>query len=479
MTPRQRVNKQKFAISSRIWFYFLAFIVVVLLIIWIMQNFFIDRSYTTIMVKEVQEIGRDITRAYHNGEDITLLIREKSMGTTLNIKLVDNSVSVIYPEDWLRAYYEEEFRANPYKDLAKNFPRRPGDHEIYGLKDAKRTQVFYYVSNLGRTQAGESIYLLIESPLRSTESTISIMRAQFPYIGVMTIIIGSVVAFFSARRISKPIEDLSTAARSLPLANYDTSFPQTGISELDELADTLNYATQELAKMDENRISLLVNISHDLKTPLTVIKSYADMIKDITGEDKKLRDQNLDVIIEEADRLTEMVNSILEITKLELDMEELTYSKFSLVEMTEDIIHTMEVFEQTSSIELKLQVDSRAYIEADQTKIRQVAYNLISNAISFVGEDKTVTINIKEDDQQITYQVIDTGPGIPKDKQDQVWQRYYTSSNNHTRSNVGTGLGLHIAKVVLEEHDFEYGLDSKLGEGSTFYFIIEKDTPID
>lgn len=461
-------TKKKSSISNRIWFYYFFFIVIVLAIIWLMQNLFIERSYSSLLIREVQKTGDQITRSYREGEDIKYLVRHHSINTTFKIQLVDEKGKITYPEDWLGVFYSNLFETRNYQDLALDFPKRPGQSQTYGLED-QDSQVIYYVSNLGQDS-----YLLIESALRPIDSTVRIMQAQFPYIAIFTILIGIVVAFFAARRLSKPVEDLNDAAKSISTSNYDIVFPQSSIEELDELAQSLNYATQELAKMDQSRISLLANISHDLKTPLTVIRSYAEMIKDITGDDKKARDQNLDTIMQEADRLTEMVNSILDITKLELDMEELTLSRFSLKDMTEEICKRLEVFVQTNDTKLQIIASSQAIIEADQNKIRQVAYNLISNGITFAGENKLVTIEIIEDQDKITYAVIDQGPGIAQQDQEKVWEKYYTQSDNHARRDVGTGLGLHIAKVVLEEHGFDYGVDSQKGKGSRFYFIVDK-----
>ncbi|MDO5650390.1 MAG: HAMP domain-containing sensor histidine kinase, partial [Gallicola sp.] len=244
--------------------------------------------------------------------------------------------------------------------------------------------------------------------------------------------------------------------------------------EIDQLSQTLNYATGELSKMDEMRVSIVANVSHDLKTPLTVIKSYSEMIKDISGENKDLRNKHLDIIISEADRLTDMVNSILDVSKLEMQMDELNKEVISLREHTERIIQRLDVLRTTGNYKFIIEGDSQGLICADPRMMDQVLYNFTSNAISFAGADKTIIFRIEEKGEEIIYSVEDHGRGIANSEKEKIWDRYYTDHHNHVRNLVGTGLGLHIVRVILQKHSFQYGVDSELGKGSKFYFIAPK-----
>lgn len=228
--------------------------------------------------------------------------------------------------------------------------------------------------------------------------------------------------------------------------------------------------------MEEMRVSIVANVSHDLKTPLTVIKSYSEMIKDISGENKEMRDGHLDIIISEADRLTEMVNSILDVSKLEMQMDELNLEEISLRELTENLIQKLDVLRAKQNYEFVIEGNSEGLINGDQSMIYQVLYNFASNAVSFVGPDKKIIFEIQEDDKEVTYSIIDHGRGIPESEKEKIWERYYTDHHNHIRNVVGTGIGLHIVRVILEKHKFKYGVDSELGKGSRFYFVAPKAT---
>ncbi|NLD18503.1 MAG: HAMP domain-containing histidine kinase, partial [Tissierellia bacterium] len=285
---------------------------------------------------------------------------------------------------------------------------------------------------------------------------------------------GMIVSYFVSQKLSEPILELNEIAKELATGKYDINFPTSGVYEVDELSKTLNYATKELSKMDEMRVSIVANVSHDLKTPLTVIKSYSEMIKDISGGNKEMRDNHLDIIISEADRLTEMVNSILDISKLEMQMDDLKMEELSLRELTENLIYRLDILRTRQNYEFIIEGNSEGVINGDRSMMNQVLYNFASNAVSFVGPDKKIIFRIEEDDENITYSIIDHGRGIPDSEKEKIWERYYTDHHNHVRNVVGTGIGLHIVRVILQKHNFKFGVDSELGKGSRFYFIAPK-----
>ena len=280
------------------------------------------------------------------------------------------------------------------------------------------------------------------------------------------------ISMFIASKTTKPIREITKKARNIGQGKYDTKFPKNGVLEIEELSQTLEEVQKELRKSDEVKRDLLANVSHDLKTPLTMIKAYAEMIKDISYKDPEKMQEHLNIIMEEADRLTGLVNDILELSKVQNNEYMYNYEEYDLVKEIKKIIKRYEVMEYLENYNFVLDMPKKALIKADKDKINQVIYNLLNNAINYTGKDKTVYINIKKEDEAYLVEIKDTGKGIKKEEINYIWDKYYKNEKNHQRNIVGTGLGLSIVKEILSKHNFEYGVKSKVNQGSAFYFKI-------
>jgi signal transduction histidine kinase len=242
--------------------------------------------------------------------------------------------------------------------------------------------------------------------------------------------------------------------------------------EIVELAQTLNFARDEISKADKMQKELIANVSHDFKTPLTMIKSYASMIREISGDVPEKRNKHALVIEEEADRLTALVNDVLELSKLASGIGELKLVDINLSSCVYEILNRFEYLSETQGYQFIVDVDDGIYTRADELKISQVLYNLIGNAVNYTGEDKRVFVSLKRDGVGAKFSVRDTGKGIKEEDIPSIWERYYRSSEAHKRPVKGTGLGLSIVKSALEKHGFIYGVRSQVGKGSEFYVIF-------
>ena len=231
---------------------------------------------------------------------------------------------------------------------------------------------------------------------------------------------------------------------------------------------------KEVSKTDEYRRDLMANVSHDLKTPLTMIKAYAEMIRDITYKDTEKRNRDLNIIIDETNRLNLLVNDILELSKLQTAQEEMNIENLDLVELTNEVLKRYEIIKETENYKIILNTPSKAPVKADKKRLSQVMYNLINNAINYTGDNLTVRINIVDKKSYYLVEIKDTGKGIDKEDIENIWDKYYKKEKNHKRNVIGTGLGLSIVKNILENHKFTYGVKSIKNKGTTFYFEIPK-----
>ena len=280
-------------------------------------------------------------------------------------------------------------------------------------------------------------------------------------------------AFFSTK-ISEPIIRINNSAKSLPQGKFDAKIEKNDFDEIKQLSATLSSASKEIAKSDDLRRELMANISHDLRTPLTMIKAYAEMIRDLSGDNPEKRERHLKVIIDETDRLSSLVNDILDLSKLQAGVTELHRELFNFSERLSSVTSRFDIIKLNEGISIDLEAQDDILLFADKTKIEQVVYNLINNAVIYAGEDNKVIVRLyKTNDRKIRFEVEDHGEGISPENLPYIWDRYYKVSerkSTHKRAKMGSGIGLSIVKSVLEQHGFAFGAESNLGKGSKFWF---------
>jgi signal transduction histidine kinase len=278
------------------------------------------------------------------------------------------------------------------------------------------------------------------------------------------------LALILSKFITRPIVKINKAAQVLARGEYETEFSGSGYREICELSDTLNFAAAELAKNDNLQKELVANISHDLRTPLTMIKGYGEVIRDIPDENTP---ENVQVIIDETERLTELVNDMLDLSKIRAGTRKPEIEVFELTETVAAVLLRYEKFTEQQKYVINFEREESVCVKADRTMILQVVYNLVNNALNYTGDDKTVTITQSVNDGRVRVSVSDTGVGIAEEDLPYIWDRYYKVDKVHKRAVVGTGLGLSIVKGILESHGARYGVESRVGEGSTFWFELD------
>ena len=287
---------------------------------------------------------------------------------------------------------------------------------------------------------------------------------------IIVIALACIFAFFASRQTTKYLKDFSQKAKRLADGDYNVEFSGYGYNEYENLACALNAATQNIQKAENLQRDIVANVSHDIRTPLTMIRAYAEMLRDMPLDEQK-REKTAGVIISEADRLTSLVSDILDFSRMQAGVTEYKFEQCDLSAIAVSVIEQFEPVCERSGIQLVQEIDDGATVECDRPRIEQVFYNLLGNAINYCGEDKAVILRVKKQEDKVRVEVIDHGSGIDEKDLDIVWDRYYRSPQS-TRVAVGSGLGLSICKSVLTAHDARFGVLSEVGKGSTFWFEL-------
>ena len=402
----------------------------------------------------------------------------------------NNVCAIIYNENAKRVYYPPDslgqlcmldkeitigeqtyiIRRDPQKFIDTIKQQNPFSMTLNS--ELTNTEMLLYGKQIKANLA--NYYLVLNTPLEPVESYIDFIMNQYLYIALIVILISVVVAFFLARRISNPIIKMKDEANKLAQGNYDAHFETKSFSEINDLASTLDDATEKLSKVNDLRKDLVANVSHDIKTPLTMIKAYAEMIKDISGDDPKKRDEHLDVIIQETEYLDKLVSDMSELSKLQSGVIELSRNNFDLKDCTNKVVLLLSQIINEKNVNLILDLDD-CVVYADEIKISQVIYNYLSNALKYSSDNTKITVRIRNYEDKVRLEVSDQGNGISEEALPFIWDRYYKVDKNFNRSVNSSGLGLAIAKAILEAHKAKYGVESKLKEGSTFWFELSKD----
>lgn len=368
-----------------------------------------------------------------------------------------------------------------YEDGESVFPDVSEQQRYPALADGLRDQLVGGQARIFTTESelayaagvlfgGRDCYLYVTSslaPLIETEEGLATLSLVC---GLFAIVLAFVASGYIAMLITKPVTEVTERAKTLARGDYDLHFKEDYFClEINELSDALDHARQEVSKADTIQKELIANVSHDFKTPLTMIKAYASMIREISGDNKEKRDAHAAIIISEADRLAALVGDVLDLSRLRAGVMTGLQSTFNLSDEIYCITGRFDFLRETQGYVIETEIEDGLYVSAGRERIEQVLYNLIGNAVNYTGEDKRIRVRLFRKGEVSRFEVIDSGKGIPPEEVDTVWDRYYRSSKTHKRPVKGTGLGLSIVKGILLAHGFAFGIISEVGKGSCFW----------
>lgn len=471
----------------------LAFLVVIIGVVWFFQVLMLDVFYRNTKFSELEQTVDLINMADSEEEmesiayrcaveyDSSVVIYDIVNGTAHSIVEAGN------PTNSIMAFFSKRDLQNLYNIASENGgsyvatvshdASYNNDKLTLRFEEYSPSQKFF--TDFSRHSAvdvkiieklGVEYIVIQTSYLAPVAATVKTLNAQFLWIGIILVVLALVLAFIMSRVITKPIIKMNEAAQKLANGNYDADFEGRGYREIEELSRSLNYASTELAKNDKFQKELISNISHDLRTPLTMIKGYAEVMRDIPGENTP---ENVQVIIDETERLASLVNDMLDVSKLQAGTRQPDMHLFSLTQAVSDVLKRYEKLTEQDGYTIHFYAEQEAFVTADSVMILQVIYNLINNAVNYTGDDKRVTVRQEIFQNRVRISVSDTGEGIDKEDIPYIWDRYYKVDKVHKRATVGTGLGLSITREILELHNARFGVASKIGYGSNFWFELD------
>jgi len=451
----------------------------VIFLLWIIQILYIQKFYENLRIYSAEDTARSITDMYRDNEPsnedefISLMESFDSLANRddHSYMIIDNYYTLVHENN---DSISHQFTRNEIDFFQRNANVKNGYYMTCVDGTMSNSKIVIICSVLKDSKGNTDGYLILNSLITPVSTTITMLKQSTFQISIILILISAVLSVIMSRRIANPIQKITESATRLAKGEYKTEFDGGDFYETRQLASTLNYASSEISKIDELQRDLIANVSHDLRTPLTMIKAYAEMIRDLSGDRKEKREEHLKIIIDETDRLALLVNDMLDLSKLENGSHTLNYTSFDINSKLKDIIDRYKGFSGAMGYTINFSDDTPAPVKCDMVKIEQVIYNLINNAVNYTGEDRQVYITqtIEEDFVKIT--VRDTGKGISEENIHQIFDKYYRCEKTR-REVVGTGLGLSIVRAILKAHNFPFGVQSTPGAGTSFWFKVKRD----
>lgn len=459
-------------IRQKMFGYFVFFCAIVLMIMGLFQVVFLEDIYLYTAENETEDLARAVYMASK--------LDEKSFKSRV-LSLAEESSSCISVYRISGGVGREVAGAHcqPACLIHSSMLNESLIDELYSKSKSDRIHTRILTDNhsnpeslivaMSQNSEGAETFVIVNTPLSSVDAALSTLQYQYVIVAAILLIVAAIMAYIIASRFTRPVRAMNKEAKKLALGNYDVNFESAEFLETAELGLTLNYAAEELAKLDTMQKELISNISHDLRTPLTMISGYSEVMRDIPDERTS---ENMQIVIDETKRLSSLVSDMLDLSRLAGGKRELKLSEFSLTECIRQTIGRYSHLCEKDGFSITFRSDKDVYVLADEILILQVIYNLISNAINYTGEDKLVLVEQTVEEGIVRISVSDTGMGIKKENLPYIWDRYYRTEDYHKRGITGTGLGLSIVKNALVLHDAPFGVSSTPGVGSTFWFEL-------
>jgi signal transduction histidine kinase len=325
---------------------------------------------------------------------------------------------------------------------------------------------------IGRVTSGGEYTILVVASLVHVTEAVQVLRDLLPFVGLLVFVLAFFASWIFSRWFTKPLVQLSGAAQQMARGNYDVQLDIRRKDELGTLAQDFDHMASEVKRSLQLQRDLLANVSHDLRTPLTLIKGYAETVRDLTGDDKTRRDEQMNIIVDETDRLSALVNSVMELSKVTSGTEKCERVRFDMAQLCEEVSERYEGICAQNGWQLILDVDEYQTLSvwADPAMMERALHNLLGNAMHHIGADGIFILRAKRCDGGCRVEIEDHGEGIKAEDLPYIFDRYYRSRSDAGK--VGTGLGLSITKAIFQQHGFRFGVESTVGKGTIFWFIM-------
>jgi len=474
----------KKSLRARLFTYLAAVTVMMVFFSWLMNSLFLENYYIYSKEKELVQNYWTINQLY-NLDSAGLALELEKMQLNLGLQLVvfDDNLDALY------FAWQDTVRWGGRQVLIPGVPglldfmkeKNPDKpYEIYHNFDERLKS--HYVDLLGRLDNG--LYLLLRTPIQSITESAAIANRFMLLTGLIGIAISALISMKLSNQVTQPIKELNTIARAMANLDFTAKYEVKSEDEVGSLGQSINELSRQLqltieelqeknqqlkqdieyiSKLDEKRKEFMSSVSHELKTPIALIKGYAEGLQEKVVNTEEDRAYYYHVIIDEAERMSNLIRKLMTLNNLESGQNELIMEPFDLVSLALMMLRKGQRLNTDPEVSFEYSGPQEAMVLADEFLIEEVVLNYLTNAINHVKGEKLISIKIKEEKGQYYLSVFNSGNHLAEEDKERIWDSFYKVDKSRSRAYGGNGLGLAVVKAIMERHGAEYGVDNVPG----------------
>jgi len=480
---------------------------VTIFITWFINRTFLEDYYLHCKTNKLEDVYNKVQEIYAKSQeeiflsdDEILLMERLSSNSDVSIYVLRSFAgaplfSYPHPKDFgEREQYQIQSLIRDYMSRNSRKKNRTvieenDDYIIYKLYDSQMDA--NYLDLIGLLDGNKVVFL--RSNFESIQESVNLANRFLGYIGLISVVIGVTAMFFISSRFTKPILEMANIAKRMSELDFEVKYPVKRKDELAELGASINTLSDKLEKtiselkkannelqndiqkkteIDEMRKEFLSNVSHELKTPISLIQGYAEGLMENINEDEESRNFYCEVIIDEANKMNQLVKKLLTLNELEFGNNQVNFERFDIVQLIKSVLMTTEILFKQKNVTLHFEENGPIYVWADEYLIEQVVTNYISNALNHVSGQNIIEIKLIRRGNVLRVAVFNTGEAIPEDELDKIWIKFYKVDKARTREYGGSGIGLSIVKAIMNSHNKECGVINH-NMGVEFWFEVD------
>ncbi len=475
-TLKNKLSFIKSRMSLRLWAIMMILVVFTVGSMWVVQIVFLERNYVNTVIADVESRINPILKSLET-EDLKTndeLIPYLSRYIEGKILLINSKGELIemysygYPVDLDQNSTDSNMwlaikNSPSYSNISQGQP--------YSNSITANNRLIAYEAGMPAHYDGDGAYILLYRHFDELYDVLDINRQQLIIITVFLTSIAALLAIILVRLFIKPILTIKDSVDRLSEGDLDISADLGLNDELGDLSHSVDKLALALKRVEVLRKEIIANVSHELRSPLALIGGYAEMVRDITWQDETKRNEDLNLIIAESNRMSEMVKDVLEYSQLQSGYIQLHRGYCNLYDIVvEEVDHCLQS-SRDYKIDIAIKTTSNQIdVLVDEIKIHQVIRNLLANAINHTDDGKTIEVSIDQVSEKIKLSIANPGALIPLEERELIWERYQRFQHQGSRKQ-GSGIGLSIVSTILDAHSMEYGVDCDAGK-VIFWFVL-------
>ena len=490
----------KYSIRRQMAAIFIGLFVCILGAVLIINNGFLGRYYLSHKAKDLVRTYYAVDEVLQEGSltDLSVLngIISRTERGNIDIVVTDSGGKAVFStlgesdprlSQMISDVVGQNIDADAVLEQTENFTiyRSTADSDLNNVEYLRMWGIF-----------SDGSWFVMPSPLASIRESAALANQFLIYLGAVGIFVGGVLVWLLSRRITQPLMELTRLSQEMANLNFDAKYTSGGLDEIGVLGSNFNRMSEQLEKtiselksannqlqkdieqkekMEEMRNEFLGNVSHELKTPIALIQGYAEGLREGVNDDPESREFYCEVIMDEADKMNQMVKNLLTLNQLEFGSDEVQFDRFDIVGLVRGVIASCEILIQQAGAAVDFIADEKLDVWADEFKAEQVVRNYLTNAIHHVENEKRIEVRIRRDGDKAHVTVFNSGKPIPEEDIPKLWDKFYKVDKAHTREYGGNGIGLSIVKAIMESFHQEYGVRN-FDNGVEFWFDLDAKT---